>query len=824
MAGNVFGIRVEIDPSRARSGASAIEKQLDALGSGADRAKKKIDAMTTGAAYGVKQLVNPFAALTEQFRKEAEMLDRIHGPMMRHAQDLRTLEALYRKGAISAKELANAQRNMGSAPRGLASRGGGGGADDAANLAGSVPGIGGFASSAAVPAAAIAGTLALGKLGDSYQQLENKLRVVTGSEDELAAAMARSKDIANATYQPTEDVAAAYSRMRLATEQMGLSSGTTWTLTENLSKAVRASGASASESSAGVQQFVQALQSGRLQGDEFRSINENLPAVMDVLSKSLGVTRGELRQMATDGKLTGQVMADAFTKTNAGLDEMNTRLTKMRPTMSQNWQATKNDISGWLGKAVSEGSDWYNRDEIDKLTNLRYEIEKANKAMVDLVATTRERRLATDDLDRSEDEKVRAGIVVKAIEDEIAALGSLGYSADATAVKTFLLRQEQKAATDEMNTAKFAATGFTETLGGLSGIIGKVKQQLAGDTWGTTGLLDKAVDGWNKAAAAAKRHANDLSREQKLLKEIQGPLKEYTANTATLENLFARGRITAAQYEAQLRKLADAYGGSELRALLDFSTKPQQMISTAGGNISRSEFDARQADEDALLDIGLAREKQYGAPDEPDLEKDLAAFEKEQERVTELTKKWNDELNALHKELPTVGDTIQASLVDVLGAANEQLFNLVNQGEFSWDAFADNAIAALDRLAIKLLEMALLQAALGIAGANTPAGGIIKDIGGAIFGGGFAGGGSYVVPGSGAPDSRRVLFNVSPGERIDFTPRGGGGGGSSNVTVVNKYNNDELLAALDSPAGERTIMNAIRRNPSAVRSWSGSRN
>lgn len=59
--------------------------------------------------------------------------------------------------------------------------------------------------------------------------------------------------------------------------------------------------------------------------------------------------------------------------------------------------------------------------------------------------------------------------------------------------------------------------------------------------------------------------------------------------------------------------------------------------------------------------------------------------------------------------------------------------------------------------------------------------------------GGFATGGSFTVPGSGGPDSKRVMMDLTPGEQVDIwrpsdggqDPRGGAGGGHRREVVVN---------------------------------------
>ena len=59
-------------------------------------------------------------------------------------------------------------------------------------------------------------------------------------------------------------------------------------------------------------QLSQALGSGKLQGDEFRSIMERLPKIGQAVAKSLGVTVGQLKDLSSQGKLTTDVIIKAL--------------------------------------------------------------------------------------------------------------------------------------------------------------------------------------------------------------------------------------------------------------------------------------------------------------------------------------------------------------------------------------------------------------------------------------------------------------------------------------------------------------------------------
>lgn len=82
---------------------------------------------------------------------------------------------------------------------------------------------------------------------------------------------------------------------------------------ETMNKAFIVSGASVSEVQAGMYQLTQAMASGRLQGDEFRSISENAPMLANAIAKFTGKSRGELKQMSSDGEITADIIKKALT-------------------------------------------------------------------------------------------------------------------------------------------------------------------------------------------------------------------------------------------------------------------------------------------------------------------------------------------------------------------------------------------------------------------------------------------------------------------------------------------------------------------------------
>lgn len=101
---------------------------------------------------------------------------------------------------------------------------------------------------------------------------------------------------------------------------------------ETMNKMFVVSGASAQESTNAMYQLNQAMASGRLQGDEFRSIIENAPMLANVISESMGVSRAELKELSSDGAITADVIKKAVFDS---ADEINEKFASMPITFGQ---------------------------------------------------------------------------------------------------------------------------------------------------------------------------------------------------------------------------------------------------------------------------------------------------------------------------------------------------------------------------------------------------------------------------------------------------------------------------------------------------------
>lgn len=196
---------------------------------------------------------------------------------------------------------------------------------------------------------------------DTYTTLSNKVATTTKSVEEQNAVMDELFNVANRARIPIEAAGAAYQRLRNATLEMGLSQKQVLQLTETLNKGLLAYGATQQEATSSMTQFTQALQKGKLDGDEFRSQMENNPALVKLLTKELNISKGELFAWSKAGKLGARDLVSALTN---GAGEIEERFGKMTPTIGQSLTVLRNNFirfvgelatSSGLAKALSEG-------------------------------------------------------------------------------------------------------------------------------------------------------------------------------------------------------------------------------------------------------------------------------------------------------------------------------------------------------------------------------------------------------------------------------------------------------------------------------------
>jgi tape measure domain-containing protein len=179
------------------------------------------------------------------------------------------------------------------------------------------------------------------QLTDTFTKMQNRLRTVVTGQQALNKATEELFQVAQRTRSSFEGTVELYARVGLAAKELGVTQQQLSNFTESLNQAIILSGASGQEAQAGLIQLSQGLASGALRGDELRSVLEQLPAVADVIAKELGVTRGQLRELGAEGKISADIVLDAFKNARGELAD---RFAKTVPTVSQAFQVLRNSL------------------------------------------------------------------------------------------------------------------------------------------------------------------------------------------------------------------------------------------------------------------------------------------------------------------------------------------------------------------------------------------------------------------------------------------------------------------------------------------------
>ncbi|MGF2262451.1 tape measure protein, partial [Acinetobacter baumannii] len=183
---------------------------------------------------------------------------------------------------------------------------------------------------------------------DTYTGLQNRLKLVTNNQVELNKATEDTFRIAQKTYSAWDSVLQVYQRFSDNAKTLNLTMVDTARLTETVSKAVAISGASAQAADAALVQFGQALASGTLRGEELNSVMEQTPALAKAIAQGMGITVGQLRSVAAEGKITSQEIVKALRNVEKDVD---TLFAKTDITIGQSLTLLNNEITKFVGEA-----------------------------------------------------------------------------------------------------------------------------------------------------------------------------------------------------------------------------------------------------------------------------------------------------------------------------------------------------------------------------------------------------------------------------------------------------------------------------------------
>lgn len=572
-------------------------------------------------------------------------------------------------------------------------------------------------------------------MADESNQIAARLRLAAKSQDEFNKSMEDVRRIANENGAALSAVTQLYTQLSPSLREAGRTQREVVQVTEAVTKALRVSGASAAESEGAIRQFAQALGAGALRGDEFNSVAEQAPRLMQALADSLGVPTGALKQMAADGQLTADVIADALIKQLPQLSKEAEEFGVSFDTASVQVQNAALDMVGAFDRLT--GTSKRATDTMQRLAKAMNDISSGDRALEGVANFMQEIIRQTP--------MVGAGLtlaehILKRIEDASeGAADGLAEAADAAARHQLQLdmiekdeidRNIRRLVEDQRAAAERAGVRFDEVtaLKGWAEAMGETYEGFIAREKERHALHAAAVEAGQAMISEARRGAlndlaNNLKAQEKLANEANKKLESARKRTLDIEKEFQRlvadvragGRGTATYADAQ-------------DALLEARAAKR------AGDTERAIEAARRAGE-ILKEMQEAGESSYGLEG---MAKEIAKIATEAAKLEEVNferdaKAVADRITTLKKEM----EALKVVSVEV---------------EFD-DKSADQLKTRMLQLAADLARVMIIKPTIvgpdGTAPDEPP---------------GFASGGMIRGPGTGTSDS--VLARLSNGEFV----------------------------------------------------------
>lgn len=421
------------------------------------------------------------------------------------------------------------------------------------------------------------------QMSDKMKTLAVQVKFVTNSFEEYKAVQSQLFSISQRTRADLEATTTIYARSARALKDYGYSQERILTFTETLNKAMAVGGVGAQEQASALFQLSQALGSGRLQGDEFRTIAESAPIILDVVAQYMGKTRSEVKQLASEGKITSQLLFEAIT---GATEKISADFEKMPLTFGQAMTQLKNQTLKFVddvgnrsgifdGMAASVSFLAKNIDYLSVVIGsvLLGQLGKASVAGIKSVLTKRQEALAALEVAQATSVQATAELRLAQIQmqslraqlslaqSEQTRMALRGQMAAQASQLTVLMNAEREAteraalAKQKLSLAGRASSGVLSLLGGPIGLVTTALTLGAG-----------AFYTWKQNAEQAKQENLDYAKS---LDVTSDALQKLTANQ--LEAMSAKLKRSMAEQKNQIQSLIEEK--SRMERALSIQTK-----------------------------------------------------------------------------------------------------------------------------------------------------------------------------------------------------------------------------------------------------------
>ena len=216
---------------------------------------------------------------------------------------------------------------------------------------------------------------------DAWTELNNKVSNSIRTGETQAEVMQRIFDISQATQSSLNGTATLYARLERGTRIYNTSAADLVRLTTIINQGFAVSGATAQEAENAIIQLSQGLAAGALRGEEYNSVAEQGSRLTNALADSLGVSIGQLRAMAAEGKLTTDVVVKGLLSQG---EAIGSEFAKTTVSISKGLQVAGNNVTKFFGENATVKS--FAAGFRDSVISLSENLESLGTALIGAAA------------------------------------------------------------------------------------------------------------------------------------------------------------------------------------------------------------------------------------------------------------------------------------------------------------------------------------------------------------------------------------------------------------------------------------------------------
>lgn len=532
------------------------------------------------------------------------------------------------------------------------------------------------------------------EMAEQAKMLRVKIKMLTGDAESAGRVFDGLKEISRETGQSLKDTGELWQGLAISLKNTSATEGQLLNLVGTIQKMGALGGASAEQMSNSMRQFRQSIDGGVLRAEEFNSLLENTPTIVQTMARHMGLSMGQFRAEMLDGKITAERMVNAI---QAATQETNEQFAQLPRTSGMAINELKVEVMGLVEQlddlfGVSDGVVSA-IDLITKGVNGLGEGAKFAKTCFDTLKTA-----GSEFIDMFDDVAVKAGEVAEKIIAMVTPIKALmdGYKWMKEIV------DERKEELNSNNEKKFGPT------------VGKV-MTFANDIKNATAAYDEfmqkqgeandgAITGFDKPVDKPKKQKKEKKTESDRLgdkgisvsdqyNKDAAAMRKALENGKAIDAAFAQGKITLLEYRAAQKGI-----GKELEEELaqipvdELRDKWSQIVSPMDqlkGEVNpiqqaQNEWAVRKQ---MLIDLGATEAQQ---------KQELLAYE---QQIRDL--KW-EQWQAQSDTNGLIGDCVNG----LKGGMSNALVGLLNGTQSLSDVFANLGSNILGNIGNRLSDIA----------------------------------------------------------------------------------------------------------------------